>query len=296
MKRQSRALRQNNSERVEPLSVLPVFLDLHGKTAIVIGGESPAIWKAELLAKAGAAVSFICEKPNAEVLQFVSNSQSNENITLTIDNWRNQDLSQAFLIVANIFEDEAPEFFSTAKKYTSLVNIIDKPAYCTFQFGSIVNKSPLVIGISTSGAAPVLAQHVRSLLEATLPADVQSLAKRAARIRVRVNERLGASGNRRNYWNAYFGKAFGFHNASKHLAKTLHVNNTQDIESLTLRDIRALQCAERIYFQSGSNQQLLQFGRREAARIEINDIKQVEGNIDLQCNSVFVGKLGIDFL
>ncbi len=291
MKQQSRALRQNNSERVEPLSVLPVFLDLHGKAAIVIGGEGPAVWKAELLAKAGAVVNFICEKPSAEVLQFVSNMWSDENITLTIDSWRNQDLSQAFLIVADIVEDEASEFFSAAKKYTSLVNIIDKPAYCTFQFGSIVNKSPLVIGISTSGAAPVLAQHVRSLLEATLPADVQSLAKRAARIRARVNERLGASGNRRNYWRAYFGKAFGFHNASKHLAKTLHVINTQDIESLTLRDIRALQCADRIYFQPDSNQQILQFGRREAARIQVDSLNQFEKDNFREHNSVFVCKL-----
>lgn len=292
MKQQSRALRQNNSERVEPLSVLPVFLDLHGKAAIVIGGEGPAVWKAELLAKAGAVVNFICEKPSAEVLQFVSNMWSDENITLTIDGWRNQDLSQAFLIVADIVEDEASEFFSAAKKYTSLVNIIDKPAYCTFQFGSIVNKSPLVIGISTSGAAPVLAQHVRSLLEATLPADVQSLAKRAARIRARVNERLGASSNRRNYWRAYFGKAFGFQKKSKHAVTPLHVIKTQDIESLTLRDIRALQCADRIYFQPGSNQQVLQFGRREAARIEIDSIKQVEENIDKGRNSVFICKHG----
>ena len=292
MKQQSRALRQNNSERVEPLSVLPVFLDLHGKAAIVIGGEGPAVWKAELLAKAGAVVNFICEKPSAEVLQFVSNMWSDENITLTIDGWRNQDLSQAFLIVADIVEDEASEFFSAAKKYTSLVNIIDKPAYCTFQFGCIVNKSPLVIGISTSGAAPVLAQHVRSLLEATLPADVQSLAKRAARIRARVNERLGASSNRRNYWRAYFGKAFGFQKKSKHAVTPLHVIKTQDIESLTLRDIRALQCADRIYFQPGSNQQVLQFGRREAARIEIDSIKQVEENIDKGRNSVFICKHG----
>ena len=62
MKQQAHASRQNNFERVESLSVLPIFLDLRGKRVIVIGGDGPAVWKAELLAKAGADVNFICEK------------------------------------------------------------------------------------------------------------------------------------------------------------------------------------------------------------------------------------------
>jgi uroporphyrin-III C-methyltransferase / precorrin-2 dehydrogenase / sirohydrochlorin ferrochelatase len=267
MKQQLRALRLNKTERVEPLSVLPVFLDLHGKRAIVIGGEGPAIWKAELLAKAGAAVEVICECPSAEVLQFVSNAQLPEAIVLTIGDWRQQDLSKAFVIIGDIPEEQAAEFFNIAKQHTTLINVIDKPAFCTFQFGSIVNKSPLVIGISTSGAAPVLAQHVRSLLEATLPADVQSLAKRASRIRARVNERLGESSNRRKYWSAFFGKAFGFYDHSK-TSVGLHVIEAHDIEDLTLRDLRALQRADKIYFTAEANRQILQFGRREAERIQ----------------------------
>ena len=49
------------------------------------------------------------------------------------------------------------------------VNVIDKPAFCDFSFGAIVNRSPLVIGISTDGAAPVFAQAIRAKLEALLP-------------------------------------------------------------------------------------------------------------------------------
>ena len=49
------------------------------------------------------------------------------------------------------------------------VNVIDKPAFCDFSFGSIVNRSPLVIGISTDGAAPVFAQAIRAKLEAMIP-------------------------------------------------------------------------------------------------------------------------------
>ena len=288
MKQQSNVLRRNSAERVEPLSILPVFLELNGKHAIVIGGAGPAIWKAELLAKAGARVKLICKAPSAEVLQFVSNIQSPSAISLSIANWRHEDISGAEVIVADVEETEAAELFATAKKYTSMVNIIDKPAYCTFQFGSIVNKSPLVIGISTSGAAPVLAQHVRSLLEASLPADIQSLVKRAARIRGRVNERLETNGNRRSYWGAFFGHAFGFRFAPKAFSTQRHMIKINSIEDLTLRDLRALQSADRIYFQSGVDQRILQFARREADRIQMDDESSIDHRFIDGGNSVVV--------
>ena len=63
------------------------------------------------------------------------------------------------------------------------VNVIDKPAFCDFAFGAIVNRSPLVIGISTDGAAPVFAQAIRAKLEALLPNGFAGWAAAAARWR-----------------------------------------------------------------------------------------------------------------
>lgn len=279
---------QNNTDRVEALSILPVFLDLHDKHVVVIGGEGPAIWKAELLAQAGAKVEMICKATNADLLAFISNFKSSAAIKLTLSDWRKCDLSEAAVIIADVSEDEAAEFFQDAKRHTSLVNVIDKPAYCTFQFGSIVNRSPLVIGISTSGAAPVLAQHVRSLLEATLPADIQSLVNRAARIRTRVNETIGASNKRRNYWSAFFGKAFGFRTKPKSELAQPYLIKIVGIDDLTLRDIRAMQTADKIYFHADCNLQILQFGRREAQRIEIAMGAEFPQFSDLNCNIVLL--------
>ena len=288
MKPQSLSKSHNKGERLEPLSILPVFIDLHGKRAIVIGSAGPAIWKAELLAKAGAKVELISTSTSRELLEFVSNIKPPACLTLTIADWRNCDLSHAEMIVGDVGESEAEELFKQAKKHTSLVNIIDKTAYCTFQFGSIVNKSPLVIGISTTGAAPVLAQHVRSLFEATLPADIQSLAKRAARIRARVNEKLGASANRRKYWSAFFGKAFGFSVAAQRKFSKPYLIKVSSVEDLTLRDLRALQTADEIHFDAGVNQQILQFGRREALRIVLRAGCEIAAPSNAELNLVFV--------
>ena len=288
MKPQSLSKPQNKVARLEPLSILPVFIDLHGKRAIVIGGEGPAIWKAELLAKAGAKVELISASTSPELLEFVSNIKPPACITLTIANWRDRDLSQAEMIVGDVDESKAEELFIKAKKHASLVNIIDKTAYCTFQFGSIVNKSPLVIGISTTGAAPVLAQHVRSLLEATLPADIQSLAQRAARIRARVNETLGVSANRRKYWSAFFSKAFGFSVSAHPKLSKAYVIKVYSVEDLTLRDLRALQAADEIHFDAGVNPQILQFGRREALRFELRAGGKIAAPVNSELNLVFV--------
>ena len=296
MRQQPSVLRQSDSERVEPLSILPVFLDLTGKSAIVIGGEEPALWKAELLAKAGAKVKLICKSPSIEILQFVSNTQSQSPISLIIADWRDEDFSETAVIVADVREDEAAELFFTARKCASMLNVIDKPAYCTFQFGSIVNKSPLVIGISTSGAAPVLAQHVRSLLEASLPTEIQSLARRAARIRTRVNERLGESLARRGYWHAFFGKAFGFKSQRAKMTGTSHVIRVLDVEDLTLRDLRALQCADLVYLQAGANPAIVKLARREAVRLRFDSNNEQNDRIFLGGSSVTICNSGCGIL
>ena len=168
-----------------------------------------------------------------------------------------------------------------------MVNTIDKPGYCTVQFGSIVNKSPLVIGISTSGAAPVLAQHVRSLLEASLPSDIHSLAQHAARIRARVNGRLGTSLERRKYWSAFFGKAFGFRTRGP-AANGSYVIKTCDIEDLMLRDLRVLQSANTVYIAAGANADIAKLARREVVRLKV-DIGNGQNELGLVCcNSVVI--------
>src|SRR4029079_6659956 len=97
------------------------------------------------------------------------------------------------------FENEtaAEEFAKAARAVGVPVNVIDKPAFCDFSFGAIVNRSPLVIGISTDGAAPVFAQAIRAKLEALLPRGFSHWAAAAARWR-RAVESLRPSLARRH--------------------------------------------------------------------------------------------------
>ena len=80
------------------------------------------------------------------------------------------------------------------------VNVIDKPAFCDFAFGSIVNRSPLVIGISTDGAAPVFAQAIRAKLEALIPRGFARWVDAAQRWRAAVKASGLSFEARRRFW------------------------------------------------------------------------------------------------
>jgi len=277
---------RNKRARIEPLSVLPVFLDLHGKLAIVVGESEGALWKAELLLQSGARVRLFCRRPSTAILQLVSDSDGAAE--LVAGGWRSAEFDGAALVVADVDKGEVGQLARKAHAVGALINIIDKPEFCQFQFGSIVNKSPLVIGISTSGAAPVLAQNVRSLLEAVLPADIQARAKRAASIRARVCARLATPALRRSYWQAFFGRIFGFEGEQRGCDGPPHVIRALHVDDLTLRDVRALQSANHIYLGEQMDPLILNFARREAQRHQAFK----SGDIDLfPPGSVLIGRI-----
>jgi len=117
---------------------------------------------------------------------------------------RTDDLPGATLAVGAFENDEAAAEFAEAARATGvLVNVIDQPAFCDFSFGSIVNRSPLVIGISTDGAAPVFAQAIRAKLEALLPQGFSRWAAAAARWRSAVKASGLSFAGRRRFWQLF---------------------------------------------------------------------------------------------
>ena len=87
------------------------------------------------------------------------------------------------------------------------VNVIDKPAFCDFSFGAIVNRSPLVIGISTDGAAPVFGQAIRAKLEALIPRGFARWAEAARAWRPRVQALALSFRERRRFWERFTARA-----------------------------------------------------------------------------------------
>ena len=187
------------------LARLPVFLALEGKRAVVSGGTPAAAWKVELLSAAGAQVSVYASEMSDDMRQLAADV-SRGAINLHERSWRAEDLPGAAVAIGAFEDDEGAAAFAAAARAAGVpVNVIDKPAFCDFSFGAIVNRSPLVIGISTDGAAPVFAQAIRAKLEALLPKGFADWAAVAARWRGALKLAGLSFAARRKFWQLFDG-------------------------------------------------------------------------------------------
>lgn len=272
-----------SNARITPLAVLPVFFDLAGKRVVVMGGTEPACWKIELLAAAGAHVEVF--SPIAEwcddLVALAEAGAVAGSISLIDREWTDADLSGAVLAVADIEDDEQAVAFTAAARDAGVpYNVIDRPEFCQFQFGSIVNRSPVVVGISTAGAAPILGQAVRRRIETLLPATLSAWAQLAQSVRASVMDRLDAGPQRRAFWERLVDRAFGDAAptpmdgdmdaivAAPAMGRvTLVGAGPGDADLLTIKAVRALQSADVILFDDLVSSDVLELARREAKRM-----------------------------
>jgi uroporphyrin-III C-methyltransferase/precorrin-2 dehydrogenase/sirohydrochlorin ferrochelatase len=261
----SRKPSETRPEKMGALARLPVFYALQGKRCVLVGDGQAVDWKLELLEAAGAQVE-----------------------RYAVDGWSPDDLRGAAIAVGG-FDDEATAaaFAAAARAAGVPVNVIDKPGFCDFSFGAIVNRSPLVIGISTDGAAPVFAQAIRAKLEALLPNGFAHWAAAAGRWRSRVKDSGLSFVSRRKFWQVFTAHAVanpeavptdndfarfvaevkGLGAAVENGSVTLVGAGPGDPELLTLRAVRALQSADVILFDDLVSRDVLDFARREARKM-----------------------------
>nr|WP_205624927.1 siroheme synthase CysG [Geminicoccus roseus] len=272
-----------------PLSVLPVFLGLRGKRAVVVGGSDAAAWKAELLAAAGAIVHVHApaDTLSGEFRRILSGGVPPGALVHIDASWQAGGFTAAAVVVADAASEAEAEAIRGAARAAGVpVNVIDQPAFCDFMFGSIVNRSPVVVGISTEGAAPILGQAIRRRIETLLPHALQAWAGLAQRLRGRLNERLEPGAGRRAFWEGFVDRAFGAPPTATDEAAlnrdierigsagiprtgrvTLVGAGPGDAELLTLKAVRALQSADVILFDDLVSDGVLELARREAKRI-----------------------------
>jgi uroporphyrin-III C-methyltransferase/precorrin-2 dehydrogenase/sirohydrochlorin ferrochelatase len=285
----SRKPAEAQPNRMGALAKLPVFFDLAGKRAVLAGGSPGATWKAELLAASGADVDLYTEDPSSEMLSLVERGAAAGSLRLNHRPWA-IDVFHGAAIAVGDFEDEAEAkaFRCAARAAGVPVNTVDKPATCDFIFGSVVNRSPVVIGISTDGAAPILGQAVRRKIETLLPTSLTDWARLARDIREAVLSRLSVGPQRRAFWEAFADRAFGPApavgeiNALSRVIDTIRCDaragqgrvtlvgaGPGDPDLLTMRALRALQSADVILFDDLVSDGILELARREAKRMMV---------------------------
>jgi uroporphyrin-III C-methyltransferase / precorrin-2 dehydrogenase / sirohydrochlorin ferrochelatase len=273
--------------RLQPLARLPVFFALDGKRAVLAGGTQAAAWKAELLSAAGAQVDVYAKEIGDDMLTLMAGPP--RGIILHHQRvWTANDLRGASIAIGAFEGEEGAASFAAAARAAGVpVNVVDKPAFSDFSFGAIVNRSPLVIGISTDGAAPVFAQAIRAKIEAMLPKGFAAWAKAASGWRAVVQAAGLTFAGRRSLWQRFTAQAMqtpdreptqddlrrllaevtALGEVSDHGLVTLVGAGPGDAELLTLRAVRALQSADVILFDDLVSTEVLDFSRREARKM-----------------------------
>lgn len=187
------------------MDYLPIFADLKRRPCLVVGGGDSAWRKTRMLLKAGADVRVIAPRLNADFTAALASQQ----IKLVGEHFSPSDLDGIFLAIAATERKAINALvYQSANQRQVLVNVVDDTQRCSFIIPSIVDRSPIIVAVSSSGQAPVLARLLREKLEALLPQHLGRMATIAGNFRQRLSQTVSSFSARRYFWEQAFNGRF----------------------------------------------------------------------------------------
>lgn len=181
------------------MQFLPLFHKLQGRLVLVIGGGEVALRKARLLSDAGAVLRVVAPEIRSELQELAGPGG------IFLRGYASSDLQGVALVIAAT--DDVPlnaQISAEAQALGIPVNVVDAPALCSVIFPAIVDRSPLIVAVSSGGDAPVLARLIRAKIETWIPATYGQLANLGKRFRERVKQLFPDVQQRRVFWEDVF--------------------------------------------------------------------------------------------
>ncbi|WP_411166425.1 Siroheme synthase [Aeromonas sp. DSM 116730] len=266
------------------MDYLPIFCRLDNKPVLLVGGGEVAERKARLLLDAGAHLTVVAPALDPELAGLAADG--------TID-WLTAEFEPAqltgkWLVVAATDRREVNALvYQSANQAGIFANVVDDPKRSSFIMPSIIDRSPLMVAISSGGKAPVLARLLREKLEALLPQHLGTVATFAGGLRDRVKARFASMGERRQFWERLLGAdrlgqalARGDKAAANQLADALFAEDAAakgevilvgagpgDPGLLTLHALRQMQQADVVVYDRLVSDEVMALVRRDARRI-----------------------------
>ncbi len=268
------------------MDYLPIFLDLKGKPCALIGGGEVAARKVNLLLKAGARVTVYAPDLGPILAGMVQVGRIAYRQTV----FESSLLDDCVLAIAATNDKTINrQVYEAATARRIPVNVVDQPSLCTFILPSIIDRSPVVAAVSTSGTSPVLARLIRARLETLIPAAYGRLGRLVAEFRDAVKKRFQHPEARRRFWEDVLQGPIAERmlsgqeeSAREALQKRLEATDGStkpsgevylvgggpgDPDLLTFRALRLMQQADVVVYDRLVSAEVLDLVRREAERI-----------------------------
>ena len=287
------------------MDFLPLFHNLKGRAVLVVGGGEIALRKARLLSEAGAVLRVVAPEIEPQLTDLVERGGGQS----CLRGYASGDLAGCVLAIAAT--DDEPlnaQVSQDAKALGIPVNVVDSPDLCTVIFPAIVDRSPLMIAVSSGGDAPVLARLMRAQIETWVPAVYGQLAGLAKKFRSQVKAKLPNVQQRRVFWEEVFqgniaerAMAGQAHEAERLLEEKLSGASPKrlgevylvgagpgDPDLLTFRALRLMQQADVVLYDRLVAPAILDLCRRDADRIYVGKQRAEHAVPQEQINQLLV--------
>ncbi len=280
-------LKKLTADTIDIMDYLPLYFDLKNQHCLVVGGGVIAQRKASLLAKAGAIIDVVAPDVCPELKDYVSQSGG----SCRIGNYLSEDLDGKILVIAATDDDLINRQVSEQAKQKNLpVNVVDNPELCSFILPSIIDRSPIILSVSSGGKSPVLARLLRSRIESMVPMAYGKLATFAGQFRDSVKDKFSTMKGRRLFWEktlqgpvaemvlagreqdakTLFEKQLSESDADNAVGEVYLIGaGPGDPDLLTFRALRLMQSADIVLYDRLVAPEIVDLTRREAERLYV---------------------------
>ena len=288
------------------MDYFPLFFNLRGQSVLIVGGGEVAWRKTQLLGRAGA-VPHVVAPAIGQKLVTLTTQLGGE---ASCREYASADVTGHRIVVAAGDDEELNRQVSAdAKELGIPVNVVDRPALCDFIFPALVDRSPLIVAVSSSGSSPVLARWLRAKIEALLPPAVAKLVAFCGRWRAAVKKALPAA-RRRVFWEeALEGSAASAicngdeRGADEQLREQLRLFSKGEprkgevfligagpgaTDLITLQALRLLQGADVVVYDRLAATGIVDLARRDAEKIFVGKARAQHSFSQEQINSLLI--------
>jgi uroporphyrin-III C-methyltransferase/precorrin-2 dehydrogenase/sirohydrochlorin ferrochelatase len=181
------------------MDYFPIFMNLRGAPVLLVGAGNVAERKARMLLGAGADLRVVARELSPQFRAWERQGR----LRLLAPEWHEGALAEVRLVIAAT-PDRAlnRRVHAAAERQRIPVNVVDDPGLCRFITPAVVDRSPVLVAVSSGASSPVLARRIRDWIERLLPPGIGRVARAAGQARERVKRRLAVP-LRRRFWEDF---------------------------------------------------------------------------------------------